>query len=106
MIAIEGGIMADNIYVDFAGIESINEELTAEKKGFDAEMSTLAEIVSGTDEDWQGADASLFVSTTTSKLNKLKEEYVEYLELVQEILTTDADNFNATLQANISMIEN
>ena len=92
------------IYVNFEGLQTAAADVNTVKGKFDEEMTSLKEIVDGTTQnDWKGPDADLFVSNTNAKLEKLKDEYNEFLDQLIATINENHDVFKETQQRNIDM---
>lgn len=92
------------VYVNYEGLQQASADVNTVKGKFDEEMASLVEIVDGTTEnDWKGPDADLFVNNTKTKLDKLNQEYDEFLQKLMESINANHDKFKETQQRNISM---
>ena len=92
------------IYVNYEGLQQAAADVNTVKGKFNEEMASLKEIVEATTQnDWKGPDADLFVSNTTTKLDKLDEEYSEFFEQLTNVINENHDVFKETQQKNISM---
>ena len=92
------------ILVNYEGLENASSEVSSVKTQFNEEMKALRDIVNATTQnDWKGPDADLFVSNTTTKLDKLDEEYSEFFEQLTNVINENHDVFKETQQKNISM---
>ena len=92
------------IYVNWQGLQQAAASVGDVKKKFAEAMASLRETVEKTTEnDWQGSDANLFVSETLTKVNKLDEEYGQFLEELMKCIQENHDKFQDVVQHNINM---
>ena len=94
------------ILVNFEGLLNAAADVNTVKGKFNEEMTSLREIVAGTtDNDWKGPDAELFVNNTNAKIDRLNDEYTEFLEKLVSIINENHDKFKDVQQHNINSQE-
>ena len=92
------------IYVNYEGLQQAAADVNTVKGKFNEAMTTLREIVDGTTQnDWKGPDAELFVKNTHAKIDKLNDEYTEFLDQLNAAINENHDVFKETQQRNINM---
>lgn len=92
------------IYVNYEGLQTAAADVNTVKGKFNEEMASLREIVDGTTQnDWKGPDADLFVNNTHAKIDKLNDEYTEFLDQLMALINENHDVFKETQQRNINM---
>lgn len=91
------------ILVNYEGLQNASADIGTIKTNFSSEMTTLRQIVEATTEnDWKGPDANLFVSNTKAKLDKLEQEYDEFMKALIDSINENHDVFKETQQHNIN----
>jgi len=94
------------IYVNYEGLQQASADVNTVKTKFNEEMEALKKIVGETNQnDWKGPDADLFVNNTSAKIEKLNEEYTQFLEQLKALINENHDVFKETQQRNISIQE-
>ena len=79
------------------------EELADMFSGIGASLKEIVEAT--TQNDWKGPDAELFVNNTKAKIEKLNDEYTEFLDQLMALINENHDVFKETQQRNINMQE-
>ena len=91
------------VYVNYEGLQAASADVNTVKAKFNEEMAELRNIVGGTTQnDWKGPDANLFVSNTKAKLDKLEQEYDEFMKALIDSINENHDAFKSTQQHNIN----
>ena len=94
------------VYVNYEGLQAASADVNTVKAKFNEEMAELRNIVGGTTQnDWKGPDAELFVSNTNAKIDKLNDEYTEFLDQLMAVINENYDVFKETQQRNINVQE-
>jgi WXG100 family type VII secretion target len=94
------------IYVNFEGMETASTELDTINQRFGEEMTTLNTIVTETtNNDWKGSDANAFVLSTKEKIEKVREEYNEYLNEIKSEINRNLEKFQNVQNSNMNMID-
>ena len=93
------------IYVNFKEMEDASDNLSIIKTDFIGKMNTLTQTtVETTDNDWKGTDANTFVSQTKTYLDRMTEQYDEFITDVKNEIINNSNKFTDTQNKNINMI--
>ena len=94
------------IYVNIKEMDDASENLNIIKGKFVEKMNALSQTTTETTvNDWKGSDANAFVNQTKNFLDRMRDQYEEFINEVKNEIINNSNKFTDTQKRNIDMLD-